>query len=748
MLRRTLPILMLALLVALPVLAGERENALREAATAGDIDSVKKLLAEGLDVDAPVNDYGSTALTFAAGGGHLELVRFLVEKGADVNVTDTFYQFTPVTNAVFEDRAEVAAHLVEHGADAFGAARASLFGGKTEVMKAVLGTGKLSAEQLTQLLQMAKSRTDAEEAVTALGAAGAKPPPPSQLKLSPEALAPFTGRFLLSQLGIELSFTVEEGVLTVRNHANDPPEPAALEPLEATRFRSTGSGSEYAFELEGENVTGFKLFSLGRDEPYQFVRQEEAPAGADAQAEAPAVAETPTEAEAAVPAKTVIPPGAAGRDWPAFRGPNAAGTAQGDPPFAFNAAEGKNVRWKTAIPGRAHSSPIVWGDRLFVTTAVAEKGEGEFRHGLYGDIDEAEINSAYSWQVYALDARSGEVLWHRVAAEGMPRAARHTKATQANSTPATDGKHLVTTLGSEGLYCYDLDGKLLWKKDLGRLDVGWFYDSSILWGHSSSPILYKDMVILQVDRGSDPFIAAYALADGRELWRTARENLPSWGTPTLLEGEGGVELITNGSRFIRAYDPMTGQERWSLGPHSEVTVGTPVVGHGLVFVTGGYPPVRPVYAVRPGGEGDISLAEGAASSEHVAWSHDRDGTYIPTPIVYGDQLYTLSNSGVLISYDARSGERLYRERAAGRGGVAFSASPVAAAGRLYLTSEEGDVYVVKAGKEFELLATSSLGEIVMATPAISGDMLYFRSLQHLFAIGEAPEEGEGAASSP
>jgi len=299
----------------------------------------------------------------------------------------------------------------------------------------------------------------------------------------------------------------------------------------------------------------------------------------------------------------------------------------------------------------------------------------------------------------------------------------------------------VAALGSEGLYCYDLDGKLLWKKDLGRLDVGWFYDPSIAWGHSSSPILYKDTVILQVDRASEPFIAAYSLADGHEVWHTSRDNLPSWGTPTLFEGE----LVTNGSHLIRAYDPATGKERWSLGPHSEVTVGTPVVGHGLVYVTGGYPPVRPVYAVRGGGHGDISLAEGATSSEHVAWMNDRDGTYIPTPIVYGEELYTLSNSGVLITYDAKSGERLYRERAAGRGGVAFTASPVAAAGRLYLASEEGEVYVVRAGKKFELLATNPVGEVVMATPAISGDTLYIRSLGHVFAFGEA-KEGEARPS--
>ncbi len=252
---------------------------------------------------------------------------------------------------------------------------------------------------------------------------------------------------------------------------------------------------------------------------------------------------------------------------------------------------------------------------------------------------------------------------------------------------------------------------------------------------SSSPIIHRDRVIVQVDRYDDPFIAAYALADGRELWRTTRENLPSWGTPTVLEAEGHTEIVANGSRWIRGYDAESGKELWHLAPISEVTVGTPVVGHGLVFVTGGYPPARPIYAIRPGGKGDISLAEGAESSANIAWSAERGGTYIPTPLVYGDYLYMTANNGALGCYDARTGERIYRARVAGRGGVAISASPVAAAGRLYFASEDGDVYVGKAGPEYELLATNAMGEIVMASPAIAGDTLFIRTMEHVYAIG-------------
>ncbi len=415
-------------------------------------------------------------------------------------------------------------------------------------------------------------------------------------------------------------------------------------------------------------------------------------------------------------------------------------------PLTWNVETGDNIRWKRAIPGRAHSSPIVWGDRVFVTTAVSSAPEEPFRTGLYGDVDEAEVTAEYAWRIYALDKADGDVLWQHEMTRGLPRAPHHFKATQANATPVTDGKHLIAMMGSEGLYCYNLDGKLLWQKDLGVLEVGWFYNPGYGWGHSSSPIIYRDRVIVQVDRYDDPFIAAYALADGRELWRTTRENLPSWGTPTVLEAEGHTEIVANGSRWIRGYDAESGKELWHLAPISEVTVGTPVVGHGLVFVTGGYPPARPIYAIRPGGKGDISLAEGAESSANIAWSAERGGTYIPTPLVYGDYLYMTANNGALGCYDARTGERIYRARVAGRGGVAISASPVAAAGRLYFASEDGDVYVGKAGPEYELLATNAMGEIVMASPAIAGDTLFIRTMEHVYAIARPAASGEATES--
>ncbi len=435
----------------------------------------------------------------------------------------------------------------------------------------------------------------------------------------------------------------------------------------------------------------------------------------------------------AAPQAKADPPAAAG-NWPGFRGANAAGTADGYRlPTTWNAAAGENIRWKIAIPGRAHSSPIIWGDRLFLTTAVSSEGEKPFRPGIYDDVGSSGNKARHSWRLFAFDKRTGEKLWESIAHEGVPRADNHIKASQANSTPATDGKHLVAMLGSEGLFCYDLDGRLRWRRDLGVLDVGWY---SAQWGHASSPILWQNLVIVQVDRNRDAFIAAYALADGREVWRSSRDHpLPSWGTPTLVEGEDRLELVANGARRIRAYDPRNGRELWSLAPTSDSIISTPVVGHGLVFVVGGYRPIQPIYAIRPGGAGDISLGESVESSAYVAWKTDRGGTHAPTPLIYGDYLYTTSNGGTLTCYRARSGERLYRRRIGGHGGV-FTASPVAGDGKLYLASEEGGIHVVTAGPSYQLLATNPMGEVLLATPAISEGVIYVRSLEHLYGIGE------------
>lgn len=437
---------------------------------------------------------------------------------------------------------------------------------------------------------------------------------------------------------------------------------------------------------------------------------------------------------------TLAPAAARAQNWPSFRGPQASGVGQGSAPTAWDAEKSVNLAWKTKVPGLANSSPVVWGDRVFVSTAVSSEENPVFRTGAYGDVDSVETKAEHVWKVLALDKGTGKVLWEREVHKGIPKVKRHLKSTHANPTPATDGKHLVVSFGSEGLYCFDLNGKLLWKKDLGVLDSGWFYDPSYQWEFGSSPILYKNLAIVQVDIQKGSFVAAYDLEDGKEVWRTQRDEIPSWATPTVFETGKGAVLVTNASRSIRGYDPKTGKELWTLKGGSEITVPTPFMAHGLIYVAAGYAPVRPIHAIRPSAAGDINLAEGKDSNDHIAWSRKQGGPYMPTPIVYGDHLYVCQNSGVLTVYDAKTGVEVYKERIAGKRSVNFTGSPVAADGKLYFPSEDGDVFVVKAGPQFELLATNPMGEVLMSTPAISDGMLILRGRDHVFAI----KEGAGA----
>jgi len=423
-----------------------------------------------------------------------------------------------------------------------------------------------------------------------------------------------------------------------------------------------------------------------------------------------------------------------GQNWPSFRGPAASGVAEGTTTAVkWNAATGENVLWKTPVAGVAVSSPIVWGDRVYVSTAVSSDPSSGIRTGLYGDVEPAKDVSKHTWKLVALDAKSGKVVWERVAHEGVPKTKRHPKSSQATATPVTDGRHVIVSFGSEGLFAYDVDGKLLWTRDLGVLNAGWFYDPDYEWGVGSSPIIWKNMVIVQCDIQKGSFIAAFDVATGKPLWRTAREEIPSWSTPAIFEHNGRTELVTQATTFIRGYDPSNGKELWRLSGNSEITIPTPIVGPGVIIVTNGYRGVQPIFAIKPGASGDISLKANQTTSEFIAWSTNRGGPYIPTPVIYGDQLYVLAINGVLAAYDVRTGQRVYQERVAGGG--SFSASPVAADGKLYLTSEDGDIHVVKAGPKYELLGTNAMGQVIMATPAISNGVIFVRGLKDVFAIG-------------
>jgi len=359
----------------------------------------------------------------------------------------------------------------------------------------------------------------------------------------------------------------------------------------------------------------------------------------------------------------------------------------------------------------------------------------ELKVGLYGDIHPFEDNTVHKWIVYCIDKRTGKILWEQVAYKGVPKVKRHPKATHASCTPATDGEHLVAMFGSEGLYCYSMDGKLLWKKDLGVLDSGYYKAPEMQWDFGSSPVIFQDKVFLQCDVQKGSFVAAFSIKDGRELWRTPREEVPTWSTPTVYQSGGRTLLLVNGYKHVGGYDAATGKEIWRLTGGGDIPVPTPIVAHDLVFITSAHGPVSPIYAIRPSATGDISLAENTTSNQHIAWSVPRDGAYMITPLVYGDYLYSSKNNGVINSFEARSGNRVYQERL-GDGTTGFTASPVAADGKLYFSSEDGDIYVIKAGPKFEVLAKNSMGEVCMATPAISEGALFFRTQGHVVGIAE------------
>jgi outer membrane protein assembly factor BamB len=421
--------------------------------------------------------------------------------------------------------------------------------------------------------------------------------------------------------------------------------------------------------------------------------------------------------------------------WPQFRGRHAAGVADGVLlPDAWDGAKGTGVLWKTRIPGLAHSSPVVWGDQVFVTTAISSRPDASFKPGLYGEGTASTDTTVHRFQVLSLDRRTGEVQWARTAYEGEPREKRHIKATYANASPATDGRSVVAFFGSQGLYAYDLAGNLKWKRDLGRIDAGAYDDPGYEWGTASSPILFEDLVIVQCDQQKGSFVAALRLADGATAWRTDRDELPSWATPTVYPGPGGAELVTNAPNFIRGYDPRTGKELWRLGRSSKITAPTPVFDGGLIVVTSGRQPTAPIFVLEAGAKGDITLPEGATSGGPVVWARERAGSYMPTPVVYRGHLYVLKNQGILACYDLRSGERRYETRLP-EVGSGFSASPVAADGKLYLSGEDGDVFVVRAGPQFELLARNPMGQPLMATPAIAAGMMLVRGERELFAVG-------------
>jgi outer membrane protein assembly factor BamB len=423
-----------------------------------------------------------------------------------------------------------------------------------------------------------------------------------------------------------------------------------------------------------------------------------------------------------------------GKNWPQYRGPQASGVDETRPlPTTWNIETGENILWQTPIPGLAHSAPIVWGNRVYVATAV-QPGKSELKVGLYGDIASVKENESNQWRLLALEKVSGKIIWDTLGLEVVPKVARHTKATHCNSTPATDGNRIVAIFGSEGLFCFDMAGKLLWRKDLGPMDSGYFQVPTAQWGFASSPIIHDGKVIVLCDVQKDSFIAAFDLSDGRQLWRTPRADVPTWSTPTVVTAAGRTQIAVNGWHHTGGYDFATGRELWKLDGGGDIPVPTPIAADGLIYFTSAHGRMRPMRAIRADASGDITPPESGVLHAAFAWNHDRRGNYMQTPIVVRGLLYGCADVGLLTCFDAKTGDVRYSERLS-KTSEGYTASPVSDGRHLYFTSELGNVFVVPATDKFSVLATNKLDETCLATPAISEGTLFFRTRGKLIAVG-------------
>ena len=423
------------------------------------------------------------------------------------------------------------------------------------------------------------------------------------------------------------------------------------------------------------------------------------------------------------------------RQWAQFRGYRGSGILDNAGiPSTWDVSKKVNILWDIPVPGLAHSCPVIWNDKVFITTAVSSSRQDSLKIGLYGDIDMSEDKSVHDFKIICLDKKTGRIIWETIAYQGIPKERRHTKSTYANPTPATDGKYLVVSFGSNGLCCYDLDGNLIWKKDLGSLATGPFNENGVEWGYSASPVIHEDRIIIQSDLLKNSFLAVYDLKTGREVWKTDRpEQISSWGSPAIYEGNGKTHIIVNGYPFMMAYDFGTGQEIWKLGSVGDAPAPTAIVAKGLIFLNSAHAKWSPIVAIRPTATGDLTLADTATSGSQVPWMIRRGGAYMASLLVYGDNLYNMQISGLLSVLDPLTGKLRYKQNI----GKAFSASPVASDGQIYLTAETGEIYVIRDGPEYKLISENNLGDPCMATPAIAPGMIVFRTQHRLIAVGSS-----------
>ena len=412
--------------------------------------------------------------------------------------------------------------------------------------------------------------------------------------------------------------------------------------------------------------------------------------------------------------------------WPQWRGPSGTGsTTSGNPPLEWS--DSHNIRWRVELPGLGSASPIVWGDRVFVFSATPTGAGGGSQGGLFARLRRRIVggvgpSDVQQYIVTALARSDGRVLWQEVANEESPHEGRHATGSWASSSGVADGEQVCAFFGSRGLYCFDHDGRLLWERDFGDMDI------RMEFGEGASPALHGDTLIINWDHQGQSFITALDKRTGEERWRVDRDEITSWATPLVVEHAGGTQVVTSATNRVRSYDLATGETLWESEGVTMNAIPSPVAADGVVYVTSGYSGNRLLAVRLAGASGDIT------DSDAVMWSLDRDTPYVPSPLLHQGLLYLVKgNSGVLSAFDAASGARVYGpERLPGV--RSLYASPVAVGDRIYIPGREGTTLVIKAGRHFDVLASNRLDDGFDASPAVAGDELYLRGQNYLYCI--------------
>ncbi len=422
-------------------------------------------------------------------------------------------------------------------------------------------------------------------------------------------------------------------------------------------------------------------------------------------------------------------------NWSQFRGGDRAGVANAKTlPDTWDAT--KNVVWKADVPGRGWSSPVVWGDKIFVTTVVSDEKLLAAKKGLYiNDLQGKTPPGEHRWLVCCLDFNTGKMLWQTQVHKGTSPGTVHIKNSFASETPCADGEHVYAAFGNVGVFCLDHAGKLQWSKKLSAAKT------RMGWGPAASPALHDDRLFVVNDNEEGSYLLALDARTGKEAWRVGRDEKSNWATPFVWKNELRTELVTAGTTRVRSYG-LDGKLLWELRGMSVITIPTPFARDGLLYVTSGYVAdlLRPVYAIRPGAAGDISLKAGEKENRYVAWCQRRAGPYHPTPVVHGELIYVLLDGGFLSCYEAKTGKPVYEKQRIAAGASAFTASPWAYHGKVFCLSEDGETFVIRAGREFKVLGRNSLDEMCLATPALARGSLVVRTQGKLYRLEARPKD--------